>query len=97
MTEANYDQDDFKEEFDDCIDPNMILPDKWTMWEQYERFEQVKKGQTLQEYEANIKKFGCFNNAVSFWQIWNNSYISDLKNIFYKKETNSVPSYEIKG
>ena len=61
--------EDFVEKFDEPVDLNLKFNEKWTFWEQYEPFDpnKLNKNQSEEEYKRNLKKFACFDNAISFW------------------------------
>lgn len=56
---------------------------EWALWENYDTMEGMSaKSQTQQDYLANIRSIGEFNNLISFWQLWNSLPHADPGNFF---------------
>ena len=55
--------------------PELKLPFRWTLWEQYE----IKDSK---DYRKTMTKVACFEDLLSFWKIWNNVPHRDPANFF---------------
>ena len=55
--------------------PELGLPFRWTIWEQYE----IKDSK---DYSGTMTKVACFQDLLSFWKIWSNMPHSDPANFF---------------
>jgi hypothetical protein len=64
--------------------------DEWTLWEHYESMAPQKDKDA--QYLQGFKKIAWFNDVISYWQVWNNLPVSDLKNFFYSGPTNKIPT-----
>ena len=74
-----------KEKFDDVICDELKLKE----WAFFEHYEDISEGVKSSQYLANLQKVAWFNDIISFWQVWNNLPINDLKNYFYDISTNT--------
>ena len=74
-----------QEKFDEVICDELKLKE-WTFFEHYEV---ISTGAKTAEYLQNLQKVAWFNDIISFWQVWNNLPINNLKNYFYDLSTNT--------
>ena len=83
-------QAEFVEKFPSGVDKALMLKDKWTFWEQYEALG-VTKNEMSNAYLSNMSKVACFNDVITFWQIWNNLPVSDVTKLFFNYDHNTIP------
>jgi hypothetical protein len=61
--------------------PELTLPSPWTFWEHTKSMTGQK--QTSSNWGDFMQPTACFNDAISFWQLWNRMPYKQLLNFFY--------------
>ena len=81
----------FEEKYEEPLSKELGIGHEWVLWEQYTKAEpnhQRGGGHGVQDSKAylnTMQKIGCFNDIISFWQMWNFIPHKDLKHFFYDR------------
>ena len=67
---------EFEDKCEEVKHPELAFQDNWTLWEQYET-------KHSSDYKNTMQKVACFNDALSFWKVWNAVPHSDPLNFIH--------------
>jgi len=86
--------EEFKEIFADPPIKELILAQKWTLWEQWEQEDQKRSAKD--SYHSTMQKVANFHDLITFLQVWNSVPHKDPRKFFMDGGSNTYNQVMIK-